>query len=142
MEILAVQRGHTMLIQTDQTSHASILQDIAYAAGWPVDRVMMLTGRQSASERAYVRSQAASGDLMIISTIGKEALDIPRLDRYMLSWPTKSLAMTTQMIGRTKRVHEAKTEAPIVYDLYDWRVAPLASQFHNRRAVYEKQRLN
>lgn len=140
-KVLAGQRGNTMLIQTEQHAHVDILVQLAYDAGWPRECVFKLTGHTSSRDRTMIRLRAEHGDCLVVSTIGKEALDIPRLNRYMIAWPSKSQINTKQMIGRTKRVHWTKTEPPVVYDLWDHQVRPLAEQFNSRRGVYERERL-
>lgn len=137
-QILAAERGSTMIVQTDHTTHADLLYGLAVYS-WPEDRVGMLTGKQSGKQRDDIRRKAEEGDYLIISTIGKEALDIPRLDRYMIAFPTRNATATKQMIGRVKRVHEEKTEPPIIYDIYDHHVPRLVKQFQERRGVYARE---
>lgn len=141
-EVMADERGHTMLVQTDHTSHAQILIGLAVDAGWPQERVLLMTGKQKSDERDRIRLMAEEGDVMIVSTIGKEALDIPRLNRYMIAFPTRNKTATKQMLGRVKRVHDTKLEAPIVYDVFDHRVPRLITMFRERRAVYESEKLH
>jgi superfamily II DNA or RNA helicase len=141
MKIVQGCRGHACLVHTDHKQHAVELAAYALAAGWPDEAVMMLTGAEDNAERQRVIARAAEGDCVILSTIGQEAMDIPRLSRFFLVFPTKNDAMVRQMVGRLKRTHETKTEAPIVYDFYDHHVAPLAQQFAARRGAYDRDKL-
>src|SRR5690606_17843565 len=116
MEVMQHLKGRCVLVHTEQTSHADILESYAHAAGWPAGSVFQFTGRQSNDERQEIISRAAQGNCMLISTIGKEALDIPRLDAVIVVWPTKNDTAITQIIGRIMRTHPEKTEPPEVYD--------------------------
>ena len=100
----------------------------------------LMTGKQSGAERDRIRHESENGNMLIVSTIGKEALDIPRLNRYAIAFPTRNATATKQMIGRVKRVHEAKG-IPIVYDLYDHKVGRLTTMFQARRGVYANEGL-
>jgi len=140
-KIMASCRGHTCLAHTDQKSHAHELAAWAMAHGWPRDRVMMMTGDESGAERAKIVEAANDGDILIISTVGQEALDIPRLDRFFLVWPTRQPLPVRQMVGRVKRVHSEKAP-PIVYDFYDDKVTVLRDQFAVRRGTYERDHLD
>lgn len=139
-KIAAAQRGHACILHTDQTTHADELAGYIMAAGWPRDRVMMLTGREDRDQRERVIEMAAEGDCFIISTIGQEAMDIPRLDRFFLVWPTKNPTPVKQMVGRVKRTH-AEKDHPIVFDFWDHLVRKLSDQFAVRRGTYDRDKL-
>lgn len=140
--LVTAQRGRACLVHTDQKAHAHELAAYALAAGWPNNRVFMLTGSQDSAAREKVVEEAAAGDVLIVSTIGQEALDIPRLDRFFLVWPSKSIPMVKQMVGRVKRTHAEKQEAPIVFDFYDYQVGPLRRHFaEGRRVAYARDSL-
>lgn len=135
-KVMEGQRGQTVLVQSDHTSHVNFLLDIAYSAGWPRDRVHLFTGAEGDDQRQQIIHLCETGDRMVISTIGKEALDIPRLNRYMNVFPGKNQTNSRQMVGRVKRTHASKTEPPIYYDFFDHRVPRLGRQFQSRYAVY------
>lgn len=139
--LAAEQRGHTCLVHTDHKGHAHELAAYALAHGWPNDRVLIMTGDQDDAARSEVRAKAEEGDVIILSTIGQEALDIPRLDRFFLVFPTKNDAAVKQMVGRLKRTHESKSEPPIVIDFYDHGCRILAQQFAARRGSYDRDEL-
>lgn len=134
-------RGHACLVHTDHKQHAVELAAHALAAGWPDEAVMMLTGAEDNEERQRVIARASEGDCVILSTIGQEAMDIPRLSRFFLVFPTKNAAMVKQMVGRLKRTHETKTEPPVVFDFYDDKVSILKNQFQARRGAYDRDKL-
>ena len=136
-KLFAAQIGRACLVHTDQKMHAYELAGYAQAAGWPADAVLMLTGDQSDAERTAVRTRAAEGNCIIFSTIGQEAMNIPRLDRFFLVWPSKKDYAIKQMIGRIMRTH-AEKDAPILFDFWDSEVGVLKDQFFKRRGVYDR----
>ena len=133
-------RGHAVLVDTDQVGHAHELRAYALSYGWPDDRVFLFTGQQKTAERVEIMKLADEGDIMIISTIGKEALDIPRLDRFLITWPTKQDTRTKQMIGRVRRMHDEKS-APEIVDFWDHKVSILNNQFTKRRGTYARAKM-
>lgn len=139
--IIAQQRGHSCLVHTDHKGHAHELAAYCLAVGWPQDAVIMLTGDQSDEERTRAIERASQGDCVILSTIGQEAMDIPRLSRFFLVFPTKNDTAVRQMIGRLKRTHETKTEVPIAFDFYDYMMPILANHFNSRRGSYDRDQL-
>jgi superfamily II DNA or RNA helicase len=141
-KIMTGLRGQTVLVQTDHTTHIDLLQQIAFNAGWPTDRIHRFTGEQNDERRQQIMKYCEEGDQLVISTIGKEAMDIPRLNRYMNVFPGKNRANTRQMVGRVKRTHETKIEPPIYYDFCDHRVSRLARQFSQRYSVYMEDGLD
>lgn len=141
-ELAGKQRGHTCIVITDHKKHAYDLAGYAAAAGWPDDRILMLTGDQNDAERTRVKDEGAKGDCIIFSTIGQEALNIPRLSRLFLVFPTKQDYSIRQIAGRVMRTHETKVEAPIVFDFYDWKVGVLTKHFGQRRGAYDRQGFN
>jgi superfamily II DNA or RNA helicase len=140
-EVMKANLGKAVLVHTEQVKHANVLEAYAYAAGWAEKDVFHFTGKQKDSERQAIMKRAAEGNILILSTIGKEALDIPRLDVVMIVWPTKNQAAVTQLIGRIMRVHDLK-DIPVVFDFWDHLVGPLNNHFGARRGVYERRRLD
>jgi superfamily II DNA or RNA helicase len=60
----------------------------------------------------------------------------------MLIWPTRSISVVRQQIGRVERSHPDKP-TPIAYDFYDACVAVLKRQFSERCAgVYKAEDLD
>ena len=133
--------GHTIVIPTDHTGQAHELAGYALASGWRPDQVLMLTGDQKEEARGKVIKRMAQGDCVCFSTIGQEGLDIPTLDRFFMVFPGKNTPMVKQMTGRVKRAHESKIKPPIVIDLYDHYVEPLANHFNDRRGEYDRGKM-
>lgn len=94
-------------------------------------RLYMLTGKEDTEERMRVAEEAEAGSCVIFSTIADEALDIPRLDKVYLTWPTKNSAVIRQQVGRVERSFPGK-ESATVYDFVDRQVEPLYKQWIKR----------
>lgn len=133
---------HCNLVLSKRLNHLTILRDALIGQGLEPERALLLTGKQSRDERDEIAALADSGRITIFSTIADEALDIPRLDRLYLTWPTRKPAVIRQQVGRVERVHPQKTES-IIYDFVDWRVGVLKSQYLERvKDVYRAEELD
>lgn len=100
----------------------------------------MFTGKQTTQERMEIVKRADDGKCVLYSTIADEALDIPRLDRVHLAWPTRNTDLIVQQVGRIERPHKDKIDA-IINDYLD-DVGPLRSQLKERATeVYIKDKL-
>ncbi len=93
-------------------------------------KTFLLTGKESTEERMKIAEQADSGRCVIFSTLADEALDIPRIDRIHLAFPTRNADLIRQQIGRGERPHPDKTDV-IVYDYVDM-AGPLRNQYRER----------
>lgn len=134
-------RGHANLVISKRLGHLDAIREIVVKGGWPEHRALMLTGREDSVERMRVSALAAEADVVIFSTIADEALDIPRLDRLYLAWPTRNASIIRQQVGRVERAHHSK-EGAVVFDFLDWHVRVLRGQFGNRRrSVYAPENL-
>lgn len=126
------------LVVGKRLGHLERLEDMLAGAGYgfPIYR---LTGAQNRSERGEIAALAEETPCTIFSTIADEALDIPRLDRLYLIWPTRNISVVRQQIGRVERAAEGKTSAK-VYDIYDKLNGVLRSQFNERlTGVYKTE---
>jgi superfamily II DNA or RNA helicase len=91
----------------------------------------------SASQCASEQIDRTSTGCVLLSTIADEALDIPRLDRLIMPYPTANTALVQQRIGRIARPHPNKKDA-VVYDICDGLVSVLKKQFQKRAQYYHK----
>lgn len=132
--------GCANLVLSKRLGHLERLRALVLEGGkFDESRLFMLTGRESTEERMRVVAEADAASCVIFSTIADEALDVPRLDRLYLTWPTKSSAVIRQQVGRVERAHPRKTTA-VVYDFVDGAVAPLARQWSKRSIdVYARE---
>lgn len=99
-------------------------------------RVDMLTGDMNPAERPILIDAVESGGIhwVIFSTLADEALDCPRFDTIHLTYPTSSLALLTQQVGRI--VRPADKQPAIVVDYWDKNVSILNEQHMRRRRAF------
>lgn len=147
-DYLNTQRGHCCLVLSRRKIQLQYLADTLYLAfNYPKENILILTGEQSLEERMEVYERADSGNCVVFSTIADEAVDIPRIDRLHLVFPTKNTDLIRQQIGRGERFHPMKKEF-YVYDYVDLTIGPLKKQYQDRKfnvyraEGYEVKRLN
>jgi superfamily II DNA or RNA helicase len=99
----------------------------------------VLTSEVTRPRRARVLARARQGEVpvLIATQLLDEGVDVPRLSRVFLAWPSKARGRTIQRVGRVMRPHPAKPDA-FVIDVVDRRVAPLARQAARRAALYRQ----
>jgi superfamily II DNA or RNA helicase len=126
--------GHTVLILTGRVNHCEHLA--ARIAGAGV-KAGFLTGSVGKSERRALLEAFREGALpvLVASTVADEGLDVPRLDRIVLAYPGRAKGRLTQRLGRLMRPHPGKA-APVLYDVVDPNVPPLARQWRERKRIY------
>ena len=131
------------LVLSKRLSHLHSLRNEVMKFGvFDPTRLFMLTGKEDTEERMRVAREAEAGQCVVFSTIADEALDVPRLDKLYLVWPTKNSAVIRQQVGRIERVHPSKKSAT-VYDFVDAEVQPLYKQWIKRGIdVYAADSLN
>ena len=135
-----LREGHCIVVLSKRLNHLKTIA--AY-----VDNTMgtnkysyQFTGKQTTEERMEIVKRADAGKCVLYSTIADEALDIPRLDRVHLAWPTRNTDLIIQQVGRIERPHPDKKDA-IINDYLD-DVGPLRSQLKERATeVYIKDKL-
>ncbi len=132
--------GRCVLVLSRRLNHLDTLCDrtreIISSYMYPKERkLFMLTGKETTEERMKIAEEADKGRCVIFSTLADEALDIPRIDRIHLAFPTRNADLIRQQIGRGERPHQDKTDV-IVYDYVDM-AGPLRNQYRERaREVY------
>ena len=127
-------QGHTVLVLSERVSHCRALAEALQAQGI---RSACLVGSVKSAERATILGAFRDGTIAVVvaSTLADEGLDVPRLSRLVLAFPSRAKGRLTQRIGRLMRPHASKRDA-VVYDLVDVLVAPLLRQHRERRAAY------
>jgi len=135
-----LKKGHCIVVLSKRLKHLdTIARFVAIemnSAKWNY----AFTGKQTTAERMEIVKRADEGKCVLYSTIADEALDIPRLDRVHLAWPTRNTDLIIQQVGRIERPHPDKKDA-IINDYLD-DVGPLRSQLKDRAyMVYIKDKL-
>lgn len=145
VDTLKAQKGNSCLILTSRLSHIDTLIDML-PADISKDAVKIsgtMTSKTGKAYREKVIDQMRSGEkkyLFATYALAKEGLDIPRLNRLILSTPQKDYAIITQSIGRIARTSEGKTDS-ICYDFID--NFPFALKAYKERCrTYRKNRCN
>ena len=134
-------RGKSTLILSDRLEH---LRDLRNALPWELkDRSVMvdgsMTSAKSKAERAQAIEDMRTGKkkyLFATYSLAKEGLDIPCLERLLLTTPHHDYAVITQSIGRIARKHSDKTDA-LVYDFVD-DIPFCAHGYKKRKSIYRK----
>lgn len=134
-------QGRTQIVLSSRLAHLDALKDsVGKVVG--SQQLFLFTGRESSEERARVVEEAEKGGCVIFSTIGDEALDIPRLDTVHLAYPTANVKKIEQQVGRVLRLHPDKLE-PVVHDYADLGISVLRRQFWGRHEeLYRKKGWN
>jgi superfamily II DNA or RNA helicase len=134
-QVLADARaGHTVLVLTGRVNHCEHLAARIAVAGV---KAGFLTGSVGKHERRALLEAFREGSLpvLVASTVADEGLDVPRLDRIVLAYPGRAKGRLTQRLGRLMRPHPGKA-APVLYDVVDPNVPPLARQWRERKRIY------
>ncbi|HWN72085.1 MAG TPA: helicase-related protein, partial [Haliangium sp.] len=126
--------GHTVLVLTGRVNHCEHLAARIALAGV---KASFLTGSVGKHERRALLEAFREGALpvLVASTVADEGLDVPRLDRIVLAYPGRAKGRLTQRLGRLMRPHPGKA-APVLYDIVDPHVPPLARQWRERKRIY------
>jgi superfamily II DNA or RNA helicase len=134
--------GHPQLVITSQTKQIDALLEVILEKGTPSENVYVITGKATARQRREIFSRLAEQDSwVLLSTVAGEALDVPKIDRIHLVFPTQNDRTVEQNIGRGGRVYEGKEDV-IVFDYADTLMPVFAKQFNKRRwRCYERLEL-
>ena len=137
-EKIASQPDNAHLVVSRRLNHLENLREAVIARGFDPERCLMLTGKQASATRIEIAERADSGNIVIFSTVADEGLDIPRLDRIHLVFPSKNHETIRQQVGRGLRNHPDKDET-IVYDYTDMSIGVIRNQWRNRMLKYYKE---
>lgn len=130
----AAKAGHTCLVLSGRVDHCrSIVQRLRDAG---VDAAEM-TGRVRKKRRAELLERCRAGELAVLvaTSLADEGLDLPRLSRVFLVFPSRAIGRTVQRLGRLMRPHPDKGQ-PVLVDFVDRKVPVLRRQHLERRRLY------
>ena len=140
LEILrAYKQGRAVLVVSRRLKHLDNLARAAIKYGVDEEDVYRLSGKEKTSEKLAIYERAEDGQVVIFSTVGDEAMDIPRLDTIVLAFPGRNEGLIEQQIGRVARTHHEKLD-PEVVDIRD-NMNVLEDQLKARMRVYRRQGL-
>ena len=129
------------LILSDRLNHLEELMNLL-PADMRKDAVMIsgkMTTKKGKEQREKAIEDMRSGKkkyLYATSSLAKEGLDVPCLERLYLTTPQKDYAVVTQSIGRIARTCVGKGD-PIAYDFVD-NIAYLVKSYKKRCTTYRK----
>lgn len=126
--------GRAVLVLSGRVDHCHHLAELVDRRGVVAEALVGPTPR---AERRTLLDDFRAGkiDVLIASTLADEGLDIPRLERIVLTYPGRTRGRTTQRLGRLMRPHPGKSQ-PILFDVVDANVPVLYRQFRERRRLY------
>nr|MBA2724753.1 hypothetical protein [Actinomycetota bacterium] len=136
-------QGHKHLIASSQLKHLDLIKKALVAAGWPPDKIWMLRGEENAKglDQIIVQEVMEADEAVVLSTVAGEALDIPPVDRLLVTFPMRDVGATIQLVGRVERSAPGKDSA-IVIDFREPGVDVLESQWEERSRTYRMQGLD
>jgi superfamily II DNA or RNA helicase len=145
-----VREGHSVLILSRRITHLRMISEAMETfdefGEFLVGAVEDTEGHRrnlSKAEREKVIKKFRSGKVRVVlaTHLADEGLDIPRLDRVILTFPGKHSGRLIQQVGRTLREHPDKVDAQVI-DIVDRRVRPLHRQWNERKRWYKKARIS
>jgi superfamily II DNA or RNA helicase len=128
-----IRSGNNILVLSRRIEH---LERIAASMSEPCE---ILTGERSRRDRKRLLGEFRSGGIrcLLSTQLADEALDVPRLNRIVLTHPGKHEGRLIQQVGRALRQHPEKKDAKI-YDMVDSRVGVLRRQWDRRKQAYKQ----
>ncbi len=126
--------GHTCLVLSGRVDHCELLAAAIVERG---AEAVVLTGRVGRKRRAALLDGARSGKIpvLVATSLADEGLDLPRLSRVFLAFPSRARGRTAQRLGRLMRPHPEKPDA-VLFDFVDRKVPILRRQHLERRKLY------
>jgi superfamily II DNA or RNA helicase len=131
-----IRSGNSVLILSRRIEHLERIADGVEG------RVEILTGKRSRADRERILREFRNGEIKCLAAtqLADEALDVPRLNRVILTHPGKHEGRLIQQIGRAIRQHPDKQDA-VIYDVMDSRVGVLRRQWDQRKRSYKKSKI-
>ena len=129
---------HFNLVLSSRIEHLEILHANLIETDPSLEnKARLLIGRMKGSEREEVINDMRNGDINYIfaTQLADEGLDLPRLDRLHLVFPSRAEAKVQQQIGRIQRTFNGKDDA-LCYDFVDGGKT-FSNQATARRLVYK-----
>lgn len=128
--------GNSVLVLSRRIGH------LGNIAGFVQADAEILTGKRSRTDRKRILRDFRDGRLkcLLATQLADEALDVPRLNRVVLTFPGKHEGRIIQQIGRALRTHPSKSDAKI-YDMVD-EVGVLRHQYSQRVKTYNTNRIS
>lgn len=134
-------QGHNCLIVSSRREHLKdLFEKMMNMHEFDYNPVIFFTlfggsdGKDATAIKEMMMASWGHQGTVLLSTVADEGLDIPKLDRVFLVFPSRKVGGTKQKVGRVTRRHPEKTDA-IVFDFLD-KQDLLKDQFRERRQMY------
>jgi superfamily II DNA or RNA helicase len=131
--------GEWVFVLVGRRDHAFRLGRMIYERGCPCLALTGAGGKRAKESRraALERMAAGEGEHVLIGTsLLDEGVNVPRLSRIVLAYPSRAEGAITQRVGRAIRDFPGKK--PRVYDVLDPHVDTLARRADDRRRTFRK----
>lgn len=133
-------QGNTVLVLSRRIGHLQLVRDEIWRLNGSIKGIVLLTGQTSTPgerTRAIQAMRDGKVKIMLATQLADEGLDVPRLNRVLLTWPGKHDGRIIQQVGRAIRLHPDKDDA-IIYDFVDETPHVLGRQFRERLRTYDQ----
>lgn len=133
-----IEEGNSVLVLSRRIEH---LEEIA--AAMRNDTEILAAKLRTKQEREDILAAFRAGKVrcVLATQLADEALDVPRLNRVVLTHPGKHEGRIIQQIGRALRKFPDKEDA-VIYDIVDWNVRVLRRQWDHRKRTYTKEKIS
>ena len=130
----AASDGHTVLVLSSRVQHCRLLA--ALINEQKIEAEVLVGATPKAGRQAIIDGfRAGRVSVVVASTLADEGLDVPRLDRIILAYPSRAKGRTAQRLGRLMRPHPEKKKS-ILYDVVDPSIGVLLGQYRRRQRLY------
>jgi superfamily II DNA or RNA helicase len=133
-----IQKGNSVLVLSRRIEHLEHIAELMCEDG-----EILAAAKVSKPERKRILAAFKAGDVrcVLATQLADEALDVPRLNRVLLTHPGKHEGRIIQQIGRAIRVFSEKDDA-VIFDFVDRRVGVLMRQWDQRKHTYNKEKIS
>jgi superfamily II DNA or RNA helicase len=130
-----IRNGNSVLVLSRRIEHLEHIAELMREDG-----EILAAATVSKPERKRILAAFKKGEVrcVLATQLADEALDVPRLNRVLLTHPGKHEGRIIQQIGRAIRVFGEKDDA-VIYDFVDKRIRVLHSQWRSRLRTYHKE---
>jgi superfamily II DNA or RNA helicase len=132
--VTEAEAGHICLVLSGRIDHCHALANAICSQGIST---AVLTGEVKRTKRKELLDAARAGKISVLvaTSLADEGLDLPRLSRVFLAYPSRARGRTVQRLGRLMRPHIDKTDA-VLFDFADRKVPILRRHHLERRKLY------
>lgn len=133
-----VSKGNSVLVLSRRVEHLDRIAEFVNSSS-----AQLVASRVSDGERARILRAFKAGEVrcLFATQLADEALDVPRCNRVILTYPGKAEGRLIQQVGRTLRAYPDKENARVI-DFVDKRVRPLRYQWSKRRMLYRREKIH